>query len=91
MKEWLDAAEAYYGVRPIIYTYIYFYEKKLDGYFDEYPLWVAHYLQPHQPRIKRQWTFWQHSEKGRVNGILSRVDFNVFNGDSAEFRLLLVP
>jgi lysozyme len=52
---------------------------------------VAHYLQPHQPRIKRQWTFWQHSEKGRVNGIISRVDFNVFNGDSTEFRLLLVP
>jgi lysozyme len=91
MKEWLDAAEAYYGVRPIIYTYIDFYEKNLNGYFDEYPLWVAHYLQPHQPRIKRQWTFWQHSEKGRVNGILSRVDFNVFNGDSAEFRMLLVP
>jgi lysozyme len=91
MKEWVDTVDAYYGVRPIIYTYIDFYEKNLNGYFDEYPLWVAHYLQPHQPRIKRQWTFWQHSEKGRVNGILSRVDFNVFNGDSTEFRSLLLP
>ena len=52
---------------------------------------MAHYLQPHQPRIRREWSFWQHSEQGRVNGILAKVDFNVFNGDSAAFRALLVP
>lgn len=91
IKKWLDAVEQYYSVKPIIYTYIDFYEKNLQGYFDEYPLWVAHYLQPHQPRINRQWMFWQHSESGRVNGILSKVDFNVFNGDSVTFRALLVP
>lgn len=91
VKEWLDAVEQHYGVKPIIYTYVDFYEKNLKGYFDDYPLWVAHYLQPHQPRISREWSFWQHSEKGRVNGILSKVDFNVFNGDSAAFKALLVP
>jgi lysozyme len=91
VKKWLDITEAYYGVRPIIYTYVVFYEKYLRGYFDDYPLWVAHYLQPNQPRIERSWSFWQHSEKGRVNGITSKVDFNVFNGDSTSFRALLVP
>lgn len=91
IKAWLDAVEHYYSVKPIIYTYIDFYENYLQGYFDDYPLWVAHYLQPHQPRISRDWSFWQHSEKGRVNGIASRVDFNVFNGDSVSFRSLLVP
>ena len=91
LKAWLDAVENYYGVKPIIYTYIDFYEKNLQGHFDEYPLWIAHYLQPHQPRITRKWSFWQHSEQGRVNGIIPKVDFNVFNGDSMEFRELLVP
>jgi lysozyme len=91
VKIWLDVVEAYYGVRPIIYTYVDFYDKYLQGHFEEYPLWVAHYLQPNRPRISRKWSFWQHSEKGRVNGILSKVDFNVFNGDSAEFKSLLVP
>jgi len=91
VKEWLEVTEAYYQVKPIIYTNVDFYEKHLKGFFDDYPLWVAHYLQPHQPRIKREWSFWQHSEKGRVNGILSKVDFNVFNGDSTAFRALLVP
>lgn len=88
---WLDAVEEHYEVRPVIYTNIYFYEHYLKGYFDDYPLWVAHYLQPNAPRISRQWSFWQHSEEGRVNGIISKVDFNVFNGDSVAFRSLLVP
>jgi lysozyme len=91
MREWLLIVEQYYTVKPIIYTYVDFYEKYLKGYFDDYPLWVAHYLQPHQPRISREWSFWQHSERGRVNGILSNVDFDVFNGDSAAFKALLVP
>jgi lysozyme len=91
VKKWLDAMEANYSVKPIIYTNADFYEHFLKGYFDEYPLWVAHYLQPHQPRIKRDWVFWQHNESGKVNGILQRVDFNVFNGDSLAFRSLLVP
>lgn len=91
IKEWLDATEEYYGVKPILYTYVDFYKQYLEGYFDDYPLWVAHYLQPHQPRIRRDWVFWQHSESGRVNGILSKVDFDVFSGDSMAFRALLVP
>jgi lysozyme len=91
VKEWLDIIEQYYNVKPIIYTNADFYKRHLQGYFDDYPLWVAHYLQPHAPRVSREWSFWQHSEQGKVDGILSKVDFNVFNGDSVEFRTLLVP
>jgi lysozyme len=78
-------------VKPIIYTNVDFYKRNLGTCFDNYPLWVAHYYQPSQPRIKRDWLFWQHSEEGRVNGILSKVDFNVFGGDSLEFRSILMP
>lgn len=90
VKEWLDVVEEYYGVKPIIYTNVDFYKQNLKDDFDEYPLWVAHYLQKHRPRIHRKWLFWQHSETGRVNGIGSTVDFNVFNGDSTKFAELLV-
>ena len=78
-------------MKPIIYTNAHFYERNLAGRFDEYPLWVAHYLVKDKPRINRKWHFWQHSETGRVNGINARVDFNVFNGDSTDFRELLLP
>ncbi|MFN8265019.1 MAG: glycoside hydrolase family 25 protein [Chitinophagaceae bacterium] len=90
VRDWLVAVEAAFGVKPVIYTNIDFYEKYLDGSFDEYPLWVAHYLQPSAPRINRNWLFWQHSESGRVNGIAGKVDFNVFNGDSTALADLLL-
>ena len=89
-REWLLAVENHYGVKPIIYTNVDFYRVYLKDEFDDYPLWVAHYLQKEKPRIYRNWHFWQHSESGRVNGILTRVDFDVFNGDSTEFRNLLI-
>lgn len=88
---WLKMVEEETGVRPVIYTNVDFYNRYLGETFDRYPLWVAHYYQPQQPRIKRGWLFWQHSDKGRVNGIVSPVDFNVFNGDSADFREILIP
>jgi lysozyme len=91
IQTWLDLVEQHYGVKPVIYTYTSFYRDYLQGHFDQYPLWVAHYLEPNQPRINRDWTFWQHSESGHVNGIVSQVDFNVFNGDSIRFRSLLIP
>ena len=91
VKRWLETVEAYYHVKPIIYTNVDFYNQNLGDAFDDYPLWVAHYYQPQQPRISRDWIFWQHSDGGNVNGITYKVDFNVFSGDSIEFRNLLIP
>jgi lysozyme len=91
LKVWLRLVENHFGVKPVIYTSVDFYEKILGAEFDAYPLWAAHYHQADAPRISRPWSFWQHSEEGRVNGILSRVDFNVFNGDSSDFKNLLMP
>lgn len=90
VKNFLQTAEQYYGVKPIIYTNVDFYKQYLSGQFEDYPLWVAHYLRQDTPRISREWLFWQHSEAGRVNGITYKVDFNVFNGDSVAFRNVLM-
>jgi lysozyme len=88
--EWLETVETYYGVEPIVYTGVDFYAKYLGEDFDDYPLWVAHYDQLHRPRIERRWNLWQHSMTGHVSGIQTFVDFNAFNGDSTDFRELLV-
>jgi lysozyme len=89
VADWLNIVEKYYGQKPLIYTNIDFYNRYLQADFDSYPIWIAHYLQPVKPRIDRRWAFWQHSETGRVNGIRSPVDFNVFYGDSSDFKSLL--
>lgn len=90
LSDWLKKVESHYGVKPIIYTNVRFYEQYLAADFADYPLWIAHYLQSDRPRIGRNWWFWQHSESGRVSGIKAKVDFNVFNGDSSDFRKILI-
>ncbi len=80
LKECIDVLEKKYHKKPIIYTGVDFYTQHLDGVFDEYPLWAAHYERRDAPRIKRDWLMWQHNCKGRVNGIQGDVDFNVVNG-----------
>jgi lysozyme len=79
------------GVKPVIYTNISFYQDYLQGYFDDYTLWIAHYYQPVlNINSQTKWRFWQHSDKAHINGINQKVDFNVFNGDSIVFRRLLI-
>ncbi|MDP4262700.1 MAG: GH25 family lysozyme [Bacteroidota bacterium] len=89
-KKWLETAENYYHTKPIIYTNVDFYNNYLGNEFDNYPLWVAHYYEEQQPRIHRDWIFWQHNDQGNVNGITSKVDFSVFCGDSLAFKSLLI-
>ncbi len=88
--KYLNELEQYYKVKPIIYSYVDFYNNFLGDGFDNYPLWIAHYTEQNEPNINRDWLFWQHSEMGRVNGITEKVDFNVFNGDSSLFQNLLI-
>lgn len=90
-KIWLEEMEKAYKVKPIIYTNIHFYETYLGDEFDKYPLWIAHYYQQERPRSERSWLFWQHSDMGRVNGIRTTVDFNVFKGDSTDLAKLCLP
>ncbi|WP_420370669.1 GH25 family lysozyme [Escherichia coli] len=56
------------------------------GYFNEYPWWVAHYYQRRPDNDGMAWRFWQHSDRGQVDGINGPVDFNVFNGTVEELQ-----
>ncbi len=90
LKAYLDSLEKHYKAKPIIYTYANFYNNYLASTFKNYPLWVAHYQTLGKPQVNRDWLFWQFSEHGHINGIHSFVDCNVFNGDSATFKSLLI-
>lgn len=90
LADFLNYVETKTKVRPIIYTGLKFYEDYLDGNFNEYPLWIAHYYQPKLRLDKSRWQFWQHSDKAKINGIGHIVDFNAFNGDSTALANMLV-
>jgi len=54
------------------------------------PLWLAHYTTgwPSQVYPWAGWTFWQYSSSGKISGIRTRVDMNLFNGSSADLAAL---
>ena len=80
MLNWLKLAEEHYGVKPIIYTGLKFYNDYLKGHVDEYQLWIASYSK--DSRLDEiQWTFHQFSDELRVKGIKGPVDGNNFKGD----------
>lgn len=90
LNTFLTLLENNYGVRPIIYTYVHFYNNYLGHDYDDYPLWIAHYKQKNKPRIDRSWMFWQHNERGRMPKSRDHFDFDVFNGDQSDFDNLKI-
>ena len=91
LKDFVGYIKARTGVKPIIYSGISYYQDYLQGYFDDYPLWIAHY---HKAELRisstTDWRFWQHSDKATISGINHVVDFDAFRGDSAAFKKLLI-
>ncbi len=87
IKVWLDEVEEKTKMKPIIYTNSDFYQNYLEGSFNQYPLWVAHYYLE-KPEINRDWSFWQHNDTGNINGIKEKVDFNVFSGSLSKLKSL---
>ncbi|MCC6282078.1 MAG: glycoside hydrolase family 25 protein [Saprospiraceae bacterium] len=93
-KDFLNILEKHYKVRPILYTNRDFYKNYFSDHedFKNYRFWIAHYhVSDFDMPGDEKWHFWQHSDRGNINGINERVDFNVFNGDSVALRKLCVP
>lgn len=87
----LNLLEGKYGVKPIIYTNLSFYQTYLQDKFEKYPIWIACYFDESTLDVmNRKWVFWQHSENGHVNGIQGAVDFNVFKGSLDELKDLCI-
>lgn len=87
-QTFLSEVQARTGKRPMIYTYRYFWYERMDNTnaFTSYPLWLAAY-QNQPPAPVGGWdklSFWQRSESGRVVGINTPVDMNIFNGNEGQ-------
>ena len=87
---WIDIIEKHYGKKPILYTYYHFYKDYLKGQFGECPLWMANYNDVPQPSDTDPWKIWQFTENGISDGIETKIDLNVYNGNKWEMRELLI-
>ena len=91
LKTYLEGLESHYGVKPIIYTGLNFANEYITV-FGDYPLWLAEYEvdQLTLPKGWSDWTFWQWSQTGTVDGITGAVDSDRFNGDAVSFGKILI-
>ena len=74
------ALEAATGEKPAIYSGAYKVEAVWDQALSAYPLWIAEYdvEQPKTAGAWGQWSGWQYTDRGRVNGIEGNVDRDRF-------------
>jgi lysozyme len=89
LRKWLVKVEAHYGVKPIIYSGESYYTDFLKDEFTEYHLWIANYSF-FEEEIRKEWLFWQFTDKGAVKGIDGTVDINIYNGNLEGLKTLQV-
>jgi lysozyme len=90
LKRWLKHVEKRMHHRPYIYMSPSM-GQVLGRHFRRYQLWLAHYETdcPRVPDGWRRWIFWQHSNKGRVDGISGDVDLDQFAGSARALKRLV--
>lgn len=88
IKTFIGQISGFCKCQPIIYTYDSFYNDYLQGQFNDYPLWIARYGA--DKPMSSSFRFWQFTDRARIDGIGTKVDMNVFAGDSTEFAKLLI-
>ena len=89
--DWMNIVEKHFGVTPILYTSYKFKIDYLNGpEFDRYPYWIAHY---YVDKLKYQgnWAFWQHTDRGAIDGIEGEIDVDLFNGTYSDLLCLTMP
>lgn len=85
LEAMIDALTAHYGVKPILYSTLRAYERYLKGAFEDCDLWIR---SVYFPPVGVKWTFWQYTDRARLNGYSgeeSRIDLNVFSGNEEAF------
>ncbi len=74
----------YYGKEPILYITYEFYDFYLGEEYNNGSLWIRDIFSYPKSHIKN-WLFWQYKNRGRIEGIDSFVDFNIYNGSNEDF------
>lgn len=86
-RAWVERMKQLSGTQPIIYTYLDFARKNLEG-LQDVPLWFACYnVQPPEDAAGwKRWAFLQYTDAGNVSGIAGKVDCNEYNGTEADLK-----
>ncbi|WP_310484427.1 GH25 family lysozyme [Chamaesiphon sp. VAR_48_metabat_403] len=92
LNTFIAIVEKYYRKRPILYVTYEFYDRYLHNRYTQQPIWISDFYSFNKlPKLAdgKLWLFWQYSERGRIAGIPTLVDLNVFSGDKNQFDRLV--
>jgi lysozyme len=92
LNTFIEIVEKFYRKQPILYVTHEFYDRYLRDRSVYRSIWISDFYSFHKlPRLSddRQWLFWQYSERGRIAGISTFVDLNVFKGNKTQFDRLV--
>lgn len=80
LRDFINRMEQAYGVKPIIYTGVFFYNLYLSEEFKDCKLFLARYADE-EPRTNdgADWVIWQFTERGEIDGIRHKVDIDCIN------------
>lgn len=87
LNNMISILKEHYHMDPIIYATQKSYSLYLEGAYDNCDIWIRNVFTT--PLLSgRKWTFWQYTDKARLDGYLGDekyIDMNVFNGTKEEF------
>ncbi len=89
LEAFIDIVSNAHGRRPLIYADSDGYRRIVAGHFKDVPLWIPTIGELPDLNDGRDWTFWQHTDRGEVAGIRGPVDLDVFAGSRWSFRRLV--
>lgn len=89
LADFIGRIEETYHQTPILYVVYPIYDEYIKGEFDRCPVWIRDIIDPPALSDSGEWLFWQYSNRGRIRGIDSFVDLNVFRGDMQKLESLL--
>lgn len=92
LRDFIEALEEEYGVKPLIYSSRDVYEKYIQRCFGDYPRWVRSIYYPVTFEAGRDWVIWQYSDTGELEGYAGgevHIDLDVLSKD-AELDDLIV-
>ncbi len=89
LETFIEIVSETYGRTALIYADSDAYRRIIAGHFVDVPLWIP--TLGDQPDLNdgRDWTFWQHTDRGEIAGITGHVDLNVFAGSRRTFGRLV--
>lgn len=92
LNTFIAIIENFYNKKPILYVTYEFYDRYLKHKYPTNPIWISDFYSFNKsPTLadRKPWLFWQYSERGRIDGISTFVDLNVFSGTKSQFERLV--